>query len=236
MAEKIEKMIILEVKEYAEVENAALVTALTDHGILTLIASGIFKPTSKNRPNLLPGSISEIEYFPTRLKNKVARLKKANIIVEPDYENAFFGKIFIDKAIKFLKHFPNPYPPIYNAYVECLKHQKEGKSVYLLTYLVANGLGYFGIQPNIETCVECGSPGNLCDFELYYGGYLCGNHIKNNKRRWTKELKCYYYIFKNLNTYLNICIPEVNEKIYRELISYYIDNGIYVDWENLKKH
>ncbi|WP_027334847.1 DNA repair protein RecO [Mycoplasmopsis felifaucium] len=228
MAEVIEKVVVLELKPYAENTNDAILYALTKNGVKAFLAKGVNKSESKNRANLQIGSVCEIEYFPTRLLDRVNRLKKANIIAMPNYENRFVIK-FVSKAVIFMKHFNKYCPEITQAYEECLKHQNDGKTAFLVTYLVASALKYYGIMPNIERCIECGSPGNLCSFQFYLGGYFCGLHTK--KQRWTKELKSIYYLFKNLSVYLNVCIPSVNEIIYKELLAHYISNGICVDWE-----
>ncbi|WP_027120342.1 recombination protein O N-terminal domain-containing protein [Mycoplasmopsis lipofaciens] len=228
MAEKIEKVILLDINDYSNDENAGIITVLGKNGVFSLLAMGINKGNSKNKSNLQVGSLIEIEYFKARLNNKLNKLKKAKLLYEIDYSNKF-NLVYVAKATKFLKNFTSNAVNIINTYIETFEFLGKGYNDFLLTYLIANSLYYFGLKPNIESCVECNSPGNLCDFEFYIGGYLCALHAK--KQRWTKELKSVYYLFQNLKTYMQICIPQVNNKIYLELLHYLKDNGIYINWE-----
>ncbi|WP_029513483.1 DNA repair protein RecO [Mycoplasmopsis primatum] len=244
MSEKIEKMIILKIEEYLQEPNAAIVTALSERGLVTLFASGILKSQSKNRANLQIGSICEVEYFQARINKKMNRLKKATNIISLNYHDDFSIK-FVIKMGLFLENFTHRCTEIFEAYEYSLNlYNRQFKEsfdaqnsyvllAYLTTYIVSKSLKYNGIQPNTDTCINCKSPSNLCDFNFKEGGFLCGNC--SNKQRWTKELKCFYYLFKNFKTYASICTYEVNKIIYNEMINHLIRNGIYINWEKLKK-
>lgn len=233
MAAKIENVIVLEIKDSSENTSDGLLTVLTELGTKRLLAKGINKPESKNRANLQIGSINEIEYFEARMKNKTSRLKKATLIKQPDYENHHVVKL-VSKAVLFLKNFNEKCEKVFNSYQLILEKQYEEKATLLLTFLVANSLEYFGIMPMFEECVYCKCPNNLCDFSFTKGGFICG--FCTYKKRLNKELKSIYYMFKNIDTFLNVCSPDINQKIYRELITHLIDNGIFVDWEDLSKN
>jgi len=57
-----------------------IVTILTDTELITFIALGVRKMTSKNRVALQLGNVIEVELFRARLKNKVSKLKRANLV------------------------------------------------------------------------------------------------------------------------------------------------------------
>ncbi|QSF13904.1 DNA repair protein RecO [Mycoplasma sp. Mirounga ES2805-ORL] len=228
MAETIEKMIVLSIKDKPESEYDCYVDVLTKNGTKRLLARGINKPESKNKANLMIGSISQIEYFKSRLTNSISRLKKATLLNEVDYSNPF-NLVFVKKATNFLKNFQDPCQDVFKAYERILIFLNKGdKQEYLLTYLLGQSLNYFGIGINFSSCSECDTPSNLCDFKLYKGGFLCGEH--KVEIRWTKELKSYYYLFNNLDIFLEQTSPEVNQILFTELVDYLTNNGIFINF------
>ncbi|WP_129647248.1 DNA repair protein RecO [Mycoplasmopsis maculosa] len=227
MAEKIIEAIVLRIEDYYENDNDSLVTFLTKNGLIKVYSKGINKPISKNRNNLIIGSLVEIEYFEARIKNKISKLKKARIKIMPNFNDISILKL-IKKSVIFLSNFYEKCENVFNAYKTILEKQNDIQSSYLFTYLLAQSLDYFGIKPITEYCYNCKTPGNLCDFEFYKGGFICGDC--SNKKRWTKELKSFYYLFKDLNTFVNVVTPEINKLIYNELIIYLKDNGIYLNY------
>lgn len=226
MAEKILQVVVLDIQNANTSDNDAIVQVYSKNGIFSLLAKGVNKSESKNRVNLQIGSLVEIEYFQARLNNKMSLLKKATLISDIDYSNRF-NLIFIQKAVNLLKHFPKPYYTLFEAYVNCLNYLGLGKNSMLYTYLLAHTLNYFGIGVNVSKCCECNSPSNLCDFKFYKGGFLCGNHM--SEQRWTKELKSIYYMYHDLKIFLQICISKVNQTIFYELNQYLEENGIYLN-------
>lgn len=222
MAESIIKGIVLEVSNYPENDNESLIKLLTKKGILNLIASGLNKAQSKNKANLLPGSYTEIEYFKARLRGKFSRLKKANALIVPDYDNRH-NIVLITKLLRFFNNFESSYNPIVQAYLTILPYMGQGKNRWLLTYVLGQSLDYFGAKIVNDKCVECLTPGNLCDFQFYKGGFLCAAHM--TKRRWTKELKSYYYLFHSVDVYMQMANSEIDEQIRHELIDFLKENG-----------
>ncbi|MGV2393169.1 UNVERIFIED_CONTAM: DNA repair protein RecO [Campylobacter lari] len=220
--------IVLNLETYYENPDDGIVTFLDRNGVFKVLAKGINKAQSKNKSNLLIGSLVQIEFFRARLKNKVSRLKKVNLIKTINFSDEFQLK-YVLKATKFLTLFTNYCYEIYQAYIETLNYLNKGKSSYLITFLLARSLSYFGIKPQIERCINCKTPGNLCDFSLHKGGFICGKCT--SKQRWTKELKCFYYIFKSLSVYLDIALPEVNKTIYVELKNHLQNNGIFLNFD-----
>ncbi|TKA59008.1 hypothetical protein MBOVa_4130 [Mycoplasmopsis bovis 8790] len=244
MAEKVEKVIVLKIEEYTQNENAALVTVLGTNGVFKLFAPGITKTISKNRQNLQIGSICEIEYFKARFVNKLNKLKKANLLILPHYEDNLVLK-FIAKMVLFLENFNDNAKEVFDAYVECLLkydhyvkngfedlETKDNPLRYMITYLVSKALKYNGIQPNHHRCISCNSPANLIDFKFSEGGFICGECTSN--QRWTKELKSFYFLFNSLDKYILMSNKAVNDIIYNEIINHLIKNGIFVNWEILK--
>nr|WP_307916550.1 hypothetical protein [Mycoplasmopsis bovis] len=91
-------------KNIRKMKMQALVTVLGTNGVFKLFAPGLTKTTSKNRQNLQIGSICEIEYFKARFVNKLNKLKKANLLILPHYEDNLVLK-FIAKNGAFFRKF-----------------------------------------------------------------------------------------------------------------------------------
>ncbi|MBZ4203619.1 DNA repair protein RecO [Mycoplasma tauri] len=246
MAEKEESVVILKIDNYLQKEYAAIVKALTKNGLLILYSPGIFKANSKNRQNLQIGSIVNLEYFKSTNVDKMSKLKKAVLQIQPNYSDKA-TLLFVSKMCDFLENFKQNSSEVFEAYKKILEYYdsyyvKLTKNInidsytfynYAKTYLVSKFLKYNGIHPQIERCINCKSPSNLCDFSFKQGGYTCGGCTINQK--WTKELKSIYYLFKNFETFCQIVTPEINNKIYNNIINHLIYNGIFINWEIIKK-
>lgn len=172
MAEKVIKAVVLRIEQKAE--NEFLVSFFTLYGYLALFTQGLNKQTSKNRANLQIGALVEIEYFRSRLKNRIGRLKKAHFIHNFDITNAIINLFFL-KLVKLFQHlkFPNH---LFEIYVKNLSKYNTSNVEKYLTYFYAQATTYFGIKPSFNSCYICGSRKNLIDFSINNGGFICSNH------------------------------------------------------------
>ncbi|QKT05636.1 DNA repair protein RecO [Mycoplasma sp. OR1901] len=211
MAVSIKFGIVLEVKQIEE--NGFIVSFFTRRGMLRLFAQGLNKIESKNRANLIPGSIVEIEYFASRLKDKVGRLKKATITHFFDITNKKKNAAFLRIKKIFLNfNFPNHLFDSYKDYFDKFDIENSEKFV---TFIYVQSTVYFGIVPVFNKCRICGSRKNLIDFQASEGGFICNKHghiyIKTNL-----ELNAYWSLFHNFEKYLQIADYNLDRKIRSE--------------------
>lgn len=242
MEQVAKKGIVIEIKDNDRDENAGNVTIFTADGFLYLLARGINKNESKNRPNLQIGALVELEYFPSSHDNIYLHrglLVRATLIKEIK-KDTLSDNIFVQKAIAFLSSFEKinqfefkDFKSLFEAYVEILDYVGQGKNDELLTYLVAHSLQGFGIKPITNRCsaVGCNKNGDLCDFN-FQGGYLCSRHATRILEN--RYLKAIYYMFINIQTFLQFCDFRINGLIKNGLLPYFKDNGIIITWEKLK--
>ncbi|MDF2698542.1 MAG: repair protein RecO [Haloplasmataceae bacterium] len=101
-----------------------------------------------------------------------------------------------------------------------------------LAMLLETKLLYFlGISPQIDHCVECGSIGNIVNFDVNKGGYVCKNCQDFRSRQFSLDTlflirTLYYYNVLNIN---DMILPnETNIKELRLLLNdyYYSHLGI----------
>ncbi|ATO30683.1 DNA repair protein RecO [Mycoplasmopsis bovirhinis] len=217
------KAIVLSIK--ITNDNNHIVSFFTNYGVLKLVASGITKPLSKNRANLLLGSIVELEYFPARLKNKTGRLKKAVLLEALDIKP--IQNIYFFNAIKkiFLNIFEINH--LFDLYLKIFKYLNKKNNYKILTFFYAQSLFYFGIKPNFEACAICDSQRNLVSFDFYEGGFMCALHGQGQHMS-VEYLNAIWASYHDLKKYLMIVDDNLDynlRALYKSLI---IEAGYYI--------
>lgn len=87
MPEKIIKGIVISTQNYGDFDQ--IVKIATSTGIISFIALGTLRPTSKNRTSLNLGTLAEFEIFLARQDGKVSKLKKAHLVKELNLDQNF---------------------------------------------------------------------------------------------------------------------------------------------------
>ncbi|VEU76717.1 DNA repair protein RecO [Mycoplasmopsis columbina] len=236
MAETIEKVIFLNFLDSNTSDNDAIIKVLGEKNSFYLLAQGVNKSESKNRNNLIPGALVEIEYFKARLANSTSKLKKANILSNIDLKNIENLK-FLQQIILYLSNFEQRTTKIYNAYLQVLDAFElltSVQKIYAKTFLIMQGLEYWGINPNFFACCDCGQREQIVDFRFEHGGYKCIKHA-GNYRKSHKLLMLFYYAKNDFYAYLKEATVELDYQIYYELLNHIKNNGIYINWENFDK-
>ncbi|WAM01022.1 recombination protein O N-terminal domain-containing protein [Mycoplasmopsis felis] len=129
--------IVLEIHQTGE--NDFLVSFfLLPMALLTLYTQGLNKQTSKNRNNLQIGSIVEIEYFKARLKDKIGRMKKVNLLVNISLIDIKIN-LFVSDIVKLFKNI-NQKNHLYNEYLTHIKKINQDNVDLFLAYFYAQSL------------------------------------------------------------------------------------------------
>ncbi|WP_322908822.1 DNA repair protein RecO [Mycoplasmopsis felis] len=215
--------IVLEIHQTGE--NDFLVSFFTSNGLLTLYTQGLNKQTSKNRNNLQIGSIVEIEYFKARLKDKIGRMKKVNLLVNISLIDIKIN-LFVSNIVKLFKNIKQK-NHLYNEYLTHIKKINQDNVDLFLAYFYAQSTTYFGVQPSFNKCRTCFSNKNLVDFSIIEGGFICSKH-SNIIYKSNDELILFWSLYFNIdkllmNGYFNQIHTWINE------LKYLIKNaGYYV--------
>ncbi|MDZ7293127.1 DNA repair protein RecO [Mycoplasmopsis pulmonis] len=222
MAEIIKKGILLSVKDYSE--HDVILKVLFIGSTEAILAKGIRKIESKNRSNLIVGSIVEFIYFKARLETKISRLKKASLIQLFDFtsvQNQFLFQTifhFINQLTKIDEYF-------FQSYSDILNYQNKDCNSHIITFLYFRAMKSLGIEPNFSSCYRCGSFAQIVNVKVHEGGFLCSNC--SLKRKPIRMLKNFYYLTFTFKDYLRNTTFDENEIIKQELISYLEENGFY---------
>ncbi|WP_235746469.1 recombination protein O N-terminal domain-containing protein [Mycoplasmopsis alligatoris] len=212
-------------------EKTSILSVLTNQGILKLYAFGLNSPLSKNRSNLIPASIVEIEYFQARLNNKMSKLKKSNTLKSFD-STILFNSMFAQKLVYILSLFTGK-NNILDIYEKLIDFVGFGKNSYILTIICSYLLKLHGSEPNFYKCCVCLSTKKIVDFEFFLGGFLCNLH--SDKSLNNETLEAYYLLRNDHKKYLSNVSLEINKEIYLKLIFHLKDLGLIIYWENLEK-
>ncbi|TNK83480.1 recombination protein O N-terminal domain-containing protein [Mycoplasmopsis pullorum] len=226
MAEKITQGICLFYKQTGE--NEFIVHFLFDTGLKSFFAQGLTKPLSKNRSNLISGSICEIEYFGSRLNDKIGRLKKSNLIKLPNIEN-FANKKTITRLIELFYNVKRKKDLIilYNDFIEKLGY---GKNAVILSIFLARSTIFLSIAPNFKSCTVCHKSNQIVQFDLTQGGFLCYEHQVAVKFKSSVTIQEWFLLFNEPLKYFEVISKSNNIEILNLLLAFYRDNGYYFNW------
>ncbi|MFV8470079.1 DNA repair protein RecO [Mycoplasma sp. AA7A] len=220
----VDKAIVMDISEYED--NKFLVTFFGARGTFALYAQGLNNPRSKNRSNLILGSIVELEYFKARFDTKVGKLKKATLVKLFDISkldnSLFFAKLTtIFSYIKTQNH-------IFAEYDRYFDDIAKYDSKKVLTYFIAQLLVNQGLCNYFNRCRICGSTRNFISFDVQYGGFICNKHEGDEPLMDIKLLQCIWSSFHNLNSYVFQVSDSINKYILHTYVSFLRLIGIWV--------
>ncbi|WP_036452669.1 recombination protein O N-terminal domain-containing protein [Mycoplasma buteonis] len=223
MAETITQGIVLQI--YQEDTNLFLVTFLTKKGLLRLAAQGLNKSLSKNKSNLQIGALVEIEFFAARLQDKVGKLKKATIVKQLDVQD----KPILEFSFQYVKLLTN-IQGVNHIFDKCVLIYDLIDTVnchFILTFLYAQSMIYFGICPNFRSCNICLNERDLINFDLQNGGFICRRH-ENVPIQKVEYLQSIWYSFNDMGKYMFVTSATLNFYICNMYKALILDNGYYV--------
>lgn len=197
-----------------------IVTILTQDEILSFIALGTRKLTSKNRFSLDLGNIVSVELFMARLKGKLSKLKKSTLVKQPPLLISNTAEVVFE-LIKKVQYIERPSQKLFAAFVKAYNHLGSEYNQYVRTFIMFNYLDSLGINPIVDCCVECNRPDRINGFEFYKGGFTCAWHT--TKERSLEFLKGMKYLSTDFEKYKNID-PLVDLNIYKEIMKFINEN------------
>lgn len=165
----------------------AILTVLTkEYGKISFRASGVRRMSSKNAGAVLPYTLAEFafDYKPdqTMFRMKTARTVKLYRHLHEDLGSSYGAAAAANAADAFSlpgEDFEEK-EELFTCMERCFAYLDQGKdsNIVLCLYL-ADLMQLFGIQPEVDGCVRCGSP-KVSAVSVNDGGFLCAVHAKEN--------------------------------------------------------
>ena len=177
------KVIILKITPYKEKD--AIITSLSEEGLVEFHAYGVLSPKSKNHwlNNVL--NVANVEFQQSGSSQK--NLKESELIFTPlknDMSLEYLGLIsLINEATNNLL-MEDEMIQIFNPLIDLLLKVKSGIDPYLtaIKYLF-DILKIGGYDFEYNKCVKCGGKKGITSFSFYEGGFICNkcaHEINNN--------------------------------------------------------
>ncbi len=204
--------LIISKKTY--LENDEMLCVLTPKKILYLYAKGVKKIESKNRSNVLLGTISNFEIFIKYSTPNSFLLKKATVIKGlPNLTKNNSNKV--RELIGLLNKIKNYDIGIYNTYSIIIDNINDINFYKYKSYLLAKILKSNGEGLSYSFCATCSSNKELFSIDIIQGGMLCKIH--STKKTNLVLLKSFYFLGDSLEQYVQNVSHENNQKIFHLL-------------------
>lgn len=172
------EVIVLSLTDYKE-KDALVKVFSKDKGLLTFVARGLNAMESKNRMACLPYGLSEFLYDDHETKG-LQNLKSAQSLelrykIQEDLEKSSIASLVVELSELVLSSSVDTvdlerYFNYLNQFFHLLNH--ESKPKHLLAYALFNFLDTYGISPQVDGCVLCGSS-QINSILIEEGGFIC---------------------------------------------------------------
>lgn len=199
MPEKIIKGIVISTQNYGDFDQ--IVKIATSTGIISFIALGTLKPTSKNRTSLNLGTLADFEIFLARQNGKVSKLKKAHLVKELNLDQNFGIQVW--QILSKLTLLPNYLPKLFAFLEQALLSLNNQNYQAIIVYLLIQWIRLQGFVTNFNKCYFCGTNQNLVNFD-FQKGMQCLKHESNLVHKAIKKeaLAIFYWSNFDLSTFL----------------------------------
>jgi DNA repair protein RecO (recombination protein O) len=168
------KAIIISVSQYKEKD--AIITALSEDGLLSFNARRVFDIKSKNSVISNPLTIADLEFSDTN-KSKYLSLKDANVIFNPLTMMGNLNKLaalqMIDELI--LKCLDDSgKKSVYKVTLVVIEElQNNDDNLAVILFYIAQILKNSGYGFEIDKCLICGSKKDIVGVSFLEGGFIC---------------------------------------------------------------
>ena len=171
-------VIVLSSTPYREAD--ALIQVFSwDYGLMTFIAKGLQKINSKNRLICLP--YGEAEYqFDLKDDSNLQLLHEGQILqsnhtIHDHLEKSSLAALLVELSVLLVRNETEPAAT--QAYYDYLKETfrliaASDKHTHLIVYVLIQFLNTYGIAPQVDGCVLCGST-QVNSISLEEGGFIC---------------------------------------------------------------
>ena len=231
MIEEIEGIIVSET-DYGE--TSKILNLLTkEYGIIGVISKGCKKLKSDLRSISSKLTFGKFNIF--YKENKLSSLISCDIInpfknIRLDIEKISYASFLLELSIQVAKqHMGNL---VYVFLISALKKIDDGFDPLVITNIIElKFLDLLGVMPILDGCAVCKNKTNIATISSYKGGYLCKNHIGNEKivdEKTIKLIRMFYYV--DIDKISKIDIQDKNKYEINKFLDEYYDRytGLYL--------
>ena len=176
------------IHQLAQKEKDAMLSFLTNEGLLSIYARGIKDNKSKNAHAVSVGCLSSLEINEGRLGGK--SLKSATLITYLgenlksllDYACFNYALELARKADEAIEDKESAYKALHTF----LAMRKEDDSIAHLLAYIAQILIILGERIKIDGCVYCDNKSEIVSYSLDDGGLVCQNHFDKGRMEKVK--------------------------------------------------
>lgn len=240
-------VIILSQESYRE--SDVLLKVLTQNsGILTFVAKGLNKMSSKNRVGTLVYSSSDF-LFNLKERSDIQNLQSVQVIsnryhIAENLERSSVAAVLIELTILLLKN-ESDLQIINDTYVfmntVLNRLNVSDQSSHLLVYAMVYFLDRFGILPHVDACLMCDGS-YINSFSLSEGGFICadcqkGIHSPILEASILKEFRAIIKLNEDkLEAFLNY--PKIDYSNIKRLFDFFIFHTGYTlnAWDFIDKY
>lgn len=150
-----------------------------EYGLISFIAAGARKMTSKNAGSILPVTKAEIQFDykegKTLFRLKTARTREFYRNIHEDLKSTAAAAVVCDVCASMSAGNGEPAEQEYELLENALVYLNEGRdaSTVLCLYL-SDMMELFGIAPDVDECVRC-SKTTVTSVSAKEGGFLCAD-------------------------------------------------------------
>lgn len=188
--------IVLHVSPYKE--NSSMVSVFSKGGIISFLARGINKPTSKNLAATQELSHSEfvLDRYPSG-KMSLASSSLLESFASPNsFDSLWADSFLLEVARKLYQEEAGEKDFLFLK--ESLGKIKAGKDPYAIALIyLAKALKKEGLMPELSGCVYCHSKKDIVAISYEEGGLVCKDHLglSGEKPAGSKKLNLIRYAF-----------------------------------------
>ena len=177
------KVIVLTINQYKEKD--AIVTAISNNGLVTFLARGIKDPKSKNASINNPLSIADIELEEGNFKHPILKSSKQLFTpMKTEMDTKYLGTLMLmNEVILYLFQDDEKYK-LFNVLEEgIVALRKSNDWLKVLLIYLANATRLGGFELEVNRCVLCGKRTGIVAFSFIEGGFICEDCFQEDMER-----------------------------------------------------
>lgn len=216
--------IVINIYQHDNDKNAK-VKICTSKGVFFILAKGFFSKKSKNKSNIIIGSIVEFEIFKEYGNKHLMLLKKAKLKNSlPQLDNT--TDIFYKRLLKILQKIENSDLNLINIFKDFLQNYNKNYQLWFITFFYYKILLLNNKKMEVNYCLVCHKNKNLFFFDPVEWGVFCYEHYNRNnyeksKSWFSKELiKSLYFLNISFEQYCYLTEAKINQQIFMLLESF----------------
>ncbi len=219
-------------------DKSKIISALTNKGLIGMIAKGCKSPKS-----MLRSCTDKLTYGKFYIKYKENKLSILNNFdsysnfknIKSDFNKLGFTMYLLNLSYQVAKENFNE--NIYYNLVDALKKIEDGINPLVMTNILElKFLTFLGVEPILDRCSICMNQNNIIGLSTSKGGLVCSNCFQNDMlvdEKVIKLIRLYYYIdIKKIDSF-NVDKKFVND-INRFIDDYYEKyTGLYLNGKKI---